>query len=784
MATGENRLERWSDYAKRVIGGLLLLVGLGLLWRHFGALWRGAPEGHAAIWRVLLVSFALWVAPGVCWIRWGVKACPSQLEQLVLILASSVASSTLLIWILYGAGMYTLPVARALVVALAGAGLAAVPWRRLHAIPSRLVRSLASLSWLELLVLVFVAGFLLEITVHTVGVPLTSWDAIISWDKWACDMAERKGLGSYLMGGYPQLLPSLCSLAYKLSGTGMAGFPDEQLLMHDFAAPFAVLLVLALIQLCRLWGAPWASTLLLCLSVGSFQAWWRSGYVDIPATAMVMATLALWTSYARGSLAMRKRWVAMAWLGIMMYGAAFSKGYGLMWVLLVPVLVFIRCRSQVSFRAGGWSVIVGAIALAVLLVAPFYLHQRLLSAHLEKIEMSPRLHTFTVDVNKSAMYDRSGTAIRERVLEVLDGVGCATPSHPAVLPRAVQRVLLGAGVVTGACLSGGLAALALAMLAQWWVWDCTAAYDARNLLPAVVLLCILFSAGWHRLTACLGKGGPVVSVAVVLGMAWPWGVQEAHEVTACLKQIGAGESVKVWSVPADLRLRAVAAHQFLMRVILTQSPHGQRAPLIYLPDELYRHLGVRGVYTLKGNSFTQVAEGDLLIRNRNEPCSGDFTPVATLRLPGYESLSCCKPRLKPVPWSVASHQGVAVATNQSGLSVVGEGVLDLKIEPLLMAASGDSVIIAIQFGSPAEAAASSLEIPEAWDAITHIRTRVCPITDGAWIRAFVWLDRGEGFLDADAFERTVRVHVTGKAATTLTGIQAERLGSCSAAAGR
>jgi hypothetical protein len=40
-------------------------------------------------------------------------------------------------------------------------------------------------------------------------------------------MAERPALGGYLLGGYPQLLPTIYSVFYKVSGTYLDGFPVE-----------------------------------------------------------------------------------------------------------------------------------------------------------------------------------------------------------------------------------------------------------------------------------------------------------------------------------------------------------------------------------------------------------------------------------------------------------------------------------------------------------------------------------------------------------------------------
>lgn len=769
-----NSVNKWSATIKQLLViacGVIILSALAL---HVIALWRFAPSGSSAIILSAWVFFSLWLAPGLCWLRLGVKSCTSLLDRILLVLTSSVASSGLLIWALYFAGWYTPVSAWAYVLLVTGLGLWATPWRKLPQIPYRVIRSTSRFSMIEIVALVVIAGFALEVCLHTIGSPLTSWDAIISWDKWSCDMAERSGIGAYMMGGYPQLLPSLCSVSYKLSGTWLTSFPDHQLLMHNYAAPFVALLFLALIRLCCLWRASLFACLLLVVSMGTIHEWWRSGYVDIPATAMIFASMALLSSLANGHIVLKNQRYSIVWIGVMLFGVGFSKGYGLLWLLFIPLislLVFrrrdIAARSNSKFI--GWG-----LALAILLLLPFYVHQRWLSAHIHQVDASPRLHTFTLEISKPSLYNVSWNASKGRVLDAIDGMGHHLDEEHELLPSGVRRAIIGCGVLLGS-LSGGGAVLAGAMVAQWWAWERTTAYDWRNLIPALVMLCILFAIGLKRVESWIGRAGPAVGLILVLGIVWPWASRETNELTGCLKSMGKREAVATWAKPSEMRLRAVAPHQFMSRVIMEQSPLGKRALRIYAPDELYRHLGQRGVYTLKGNAFSQVQAGDLLFRNKNDPSPREFTPIATLRLPGYESLSCCRPVLKPAAWSVIRSEGVSVSMVSAGLVVSGDGWLDFKIDPLLTARSGDSIILALHFGSPEEAKACNLEVPEFWDQITNIRSRVAPITDGSWIRTLIWLDRGEGFKAATAPERIIRLHVSKATSITLVAIEAELL---------
>ena len=749
----------------------LVLVAAWMMARHSLALWRYSPDGHASLWRFFAVAFALWIAPGLCWFRWGVKACPSLLDRVLGVLVGSVTTSGVLVWTLYFLGLYTVSAAWILVVALASLGLIAFPWRSIMKLPLRVFRSVESLSWIELLALSMLVLFGVSMWVQATGSPLTSWDAIISWDKWACDMAERQGFGRYLLGGYPQLLPSLCSVSYKLAGSFGMGFPDEQLLMHDYAAPFAILLLIAFIRLCRVGNVPWVPGVLLCVSIGSLQKWWLSGYVDVPATALIVAVTALLISLARGTFVMTNRFAAVVWIGVLLFAVGFIKGYGLMWVIFIPILALVAGRRVHDRPVFDWKLLVCGVGLAVLLMAPFYIHQRYLTNHIGRVDSSPRLHTFTLQVDKSAMYDQSAKAAGDRMKEALDEMGSPREGSAGWMPPAVRRVMIGIGIVAGS-LPGGAPLLGVAAALHWWVWEKTAAYDWRNALPALVLFCFLCGLGWSRLGR---RWGPMVGTVAAVMIAWPWLVREVPELVQQFASVGSRKSVGIWAEPIDRRLRSVAPHQFVARVIAEQSPLGKRAHLFYAPDELYRHLGRRGVYTLKGNVFTDVQAGDLLLCNTNDPEPPGFTPIATVRMPGYARLLCCGPVLSPVSWTVAQSEGVIVSPGTSGLTIMGPGWLDLKIDSLITAGSGDSILLAIQFKSPDEAAACSLELPDVWDTITNLRSRVCPVTDGVWIRTWVWLDRGEGFVSGNKFDRIVRLRVNTGGTKTLIGIQSEPL---------
>ncbi len=99
--------------------------------------------------------------------------------------------------------------------------------------------------------------------------------------------------------------------------------------------------------------------------------------------------------------------------------------------------------------------------------------------------------------------------------------------------------------------------------------------------------------------------------------------------------------------------------------------------------------------------------------------------------------------------------------------------MDMKIDKLSHAGSGDAVILSLNFASSEDAAACSLEFPASWDALTNLRSRILPITDGSSIRTTIWLDRGEGFVQPVPASRIVRLNIESSEPITISNVSAD-----------
>ena len=342
---------------------------------------RALPEGAWPVVRFGLVAAVVCLAPGLALLR-ASRVRPRLGEMPVFVLATSLASSGLAVWALYFCGLYTRGAALALLAILAAAGAwGAAPLlsrRTLRDAAARL-RAIPLDDWAPPLV----AALLLEgVFESALGNPFSFWDAVVTWDKWAADAGARAGFGAQLVGGYPQLLPAIRSLFYKIAATPAgAVLPAEQLLLHGFDAVFPAILALSLFALGRRHRFPALLAFALLAACDPFFANFASGEADVPLAAFAAATAALLPPLAETRGGGR----ALAPLALLFFATVFAKGTGV--VLAAGLVAFAPTRGGRS--APRRALAASAVALAFAL--PFLAHQLWLSAHPAAREASPFL---------------------------------------------------------------------------------------------------------------------------------------------------------------------------------------------------------------------------------------------------------------------------------------------------------------------------------------------------------------------------------------------------------
>ena len=175
----------------------------------------------------------------------------SRLDWLLACLAAGAAATSLTVTTLLLAGLYYRPVARPVADRAAclprverrprqtpALTVAADRARRSDRIAGHSTPSTGRSWWRRLASCVV---YLLDAWTS----PITWWDGLASWGKWAADWGRRTSSAHYVVGGYPQLVPRLVSVMYKLTGAHSALLPLDFFALHGFFVLFAAWFLLA-----------------------------------------------------------------------------------------------------------------------------------------------------------------------------------------------------------------------------------------------------------------------------------------------------------------------------------------------------------------------------------------------------------------------------------------------------------------------------------------------------------------------------------------------------------
>lgn len=724
---------------------LFWAIRTGYVW---GTLALSCPEGVWPVFRFGLIAVLLLFAPGLFFNRALRVRCESLSIRLLLVLVMSLSASALLAWHFYLFGAYSRGALLAGLIVWAAGGIYGL--RGTGAL--RLVRAVHArwnaLSALERIGLAVGLVFLQGIFESGVGAPFIHWDALVSWDKWAVDMATRHGLGQYVMGGYPQFLPAVHSIFYKIAGTGVEVFPVEHLLLHGLVAIYVAILILSIWCLGRRMRVPGL------LAFAAF-AWNRDvfdylvgGYVDVPLVAMVFAAFALVLTLCRGTWS-ASGWMAEGWiLALSLFSVVFMKGNGVVWTFWIVLYM-----ATLSWRRA----MIPAVAWTALFTAPFFGHQLWYTRHFDLAERSPFLHAFRLVPAHTSLFNPNGAHARmwlERLQEYYQ-----VPD--AALPFVLVAVV---GLGLWALSQRRLIFFSLAGFLMLALWFHTGSYDLRNAYVPLGLLC--FALVGAPFDARLGKRGKWVWLALALGavgvgLAGGGGSRFAQVFGLPFRSFAPPQA---FTLPVGSRHRALRPESDAWN-LLFDTPFGQRAAHLNSGFwGLYRILAPRGTYALNDNSYQDARRFDVLIREEAfMDLPTGFVPVAVLRRMGAQrSLCLYEPEFQPlaVEWrpaaSPAGTPPLADARLSAGQAYVLTVAGDVAASPTGEAPRDG--VISLQV-SPTDAEVTVQLHPDDAGRDPYA-SYFAPIRDGDRIRLLYWMrDEGPAFprLVATAGGQDVRV---------------------------
>jgi hypothetical protein len=653
----------WLPVALIAMSTVLLLVGRLGVW---------ATAGPWPLLRFALIAAIITVGPGLFWLRVLGVSSTSNADRFLLVVITSIGTTALLCWLAYSVGIYYRNVLVVILSAFAAAGVygsLAVNWAAVARSPARFWRQQDALARL---MTVFLCAYFLEQLIACAGRPFTQWDAVVSWDKWGCDMAERHGLGTYIMGGYPQFLPTLYSVFYKISGASTGTCPDEQLLLHGWGLIFLVVLIVGIYRLCGLVGARWETAVAVMLGFAETRLWVPAGYMDVPQAALVVAALALTLGMLRGKWEASRQLYNILPLGVVFFALGFVKGSGISWLLTMPLLI---CAW--GYRANARARLLPALAgvlVAVICVGPYYAHQAYYSKHSDKAESDPRLHSFTVEMGHPGLIN-TGRTVQQTLIDFGRGF-LVTSGEGRRIPAVFVSVL-------GLLLLAGLARrdvwpLALATIVAVLVWWNTAAYDWRNVLPAVAVSGVMVGAGvgflcnfWPRLWRWLIVGG----TTALFGLPW---LIETAAGSEFLLPGKAAYALDAWRCEPDRRGRYLDEGWVGLKRFLEAAPPGYGARHIYCSDALYRHIGERGIYCMKAFAYTKLSAGDMFVEHFAKPPPG-FDTIGFPKVQCCKALSVYRPEWRTMAWSVVAEDAFAIDLQLNDLRLAPGDWLTLRV---------------------------------------------------------------------------------------------------------
>ena len=623
----------------------------------------------------LLVALLLSAAPGFwLWSRVRFRTRDPFLAPVV-ILGGGLSLSMAALWILYAFGLHTRAAQMALLVAFGVLGLLGICRLCGHRQPSTGIDSRGpsdflhrtSLLVFDLLALVAILLFSFGLSKCVLGHPFEAWDAVVSWDKWAEDVARRRFLGGYVSGGYPPGLPLLGGVFYGLfQPEGVpAMLGDTARILPALYAVFPVLLGLSLLSLCRTFRLPSPPIILLVFGNGAVLHCMvkHLGYADVPQMAFLAAALAWLCACGEPEAGSPSSWSIPLVSSALLFATAFTKGNGFI-LLLVAVSVFLLLdRRRIR------PVLVPVLA-ALALAGFFYLHQWIVGVWWPGLaETSPFHQALPVMATHKDLVTPDRTHFLRQVGLWASYYGISGEVGASILCVLVFGFLLAALARRPTRAPAAVTLLGMALVFR------AGSYDARNalflLVPASLLVVGVL---YHALSRLSGRHAGAAFPAVWRHIG---GVVAAVLLVACLGRTVAEKRFQsmlraATSMPLvptgwnEWRVRGPVPRDASIHDFLEQSPMGRRAAHIRIASPQYRW-HARGVYPLQQNRGNDAMPGDLAFSamHGNVPLyapSAGFVPFARVSGRSYgDALFVLSPTYADIPASGAGAVVIPVA---------------------------------------------------------------------------------------------------------------------------
>ncbi len=313
---------------------------------------------------------------------------------------------------------------------------------------------------------------------HVPGV-FDSWDAVVSWNRWAVDWFGGR-LPSFTYG-YPQLVPAAWAGTYVWLGTARVEFFAKGLML---AFPLGVAAILVdMYARFRQPAALFAVAFWCWALLRAFPDLVDSGYVDVPVAFFISLTAYLLFLGRRQAFAPS---VAFRLAAVSAAGAVLTKQAGAMALAMLAWGLWAR-RGDPTLRGEWRRDAMPAVIAFLVLTLPWFGYTY--------YQIAAGIDTSNVGYVTSDMY--AGESLPARLwravtVNTAQGIHSLGPT-PWV---AVAMLTLAVGALRSPL---GRACWLGVVLPYYLIWALFFSYDLRNLVPAIPFACLGLGAGLQNL---------------------------------------------------------------------------------------------------------------------------------------------------------------------------------------------------------------------------------------------------------------------------------------------
>lgn len=578
-------------------------------------------EGSLHFIYFALIAIALLTGPGLFFLSILNLNNSNPYLSVVIALATSLATTMLSTWLLYILGIYSFYTTIALVIFFGTLSIVGIIKLLKKKQNKKYYFDNITQAMIENIAIVAILAFCFGLFNSIAGYPITAWDGIVSWDKWASDITYRTHIGGYVSGGYPLGIPLIISTFYKILAplNEYCLFSLSNLLMAGFLQVFVLLLLISILAFSKEVNISpiWPIAILLGNNAFLYAIIKQIGYVDIPLASFVAVACALIAAHKRLQNDNSSRIVAFLFY-LIAFSISFTKGNGFQ-IIILSTIIFAASNYK-KFKP-----YILASALAIVTSGIYYLHQWTIGVWIPKLaETSPFNHSLPVVSSHKILIDHCWEHFFNTIEQWL-GFYCIPNSLEIIITICTIVLIILALIQSKTRIYTIIAVIAFC---SWYYF---ASYDPRNAIFILPLIACIIPYALHL---SLQKWKHIrILATILLTIISIYPITQTRFVEIARKSLKNKIELSPF-LKYDTYTRRAAFAKLDKKdfAFFTSSPAARRASHIIMANTYYR-IFKKGIYPLQANGGNAKADHDLLIQPQKRPLykhPNEFVPVSEI----------------------------------------------------------------------------------------------------------------------------------------------------------